>query len=38
MSHTMKTLVAILTLPLLLALSGCGDSHDGATSPKKAAT
>ena len=38
MNYTVKTLVAILTLPLLLALSSCGDSHDGATPPKKAAT
>ena len=35
MSYPVKTLVASLTLPLLLALSSCGDSHDGATPPKK---
>ena len=38
MSYTVKALVAILTLPLLLALSSCGDSHDGTTPQKKAAT
>lgn len=38
MSYPVRALAAILTLPLLLALSSCGDSHDGATPPKKAAT
>jgi len=37
-SFLVKTLFAILALPLLVALSSCGDSHDGDNPPKKAAT
>ena len=35
---TVKVLFAILTLPLVLGLSGCGDSHEGDSPRKKAAT
>ena len=36
--HEVKALLAILTLPLVLGLSGCGESHEGDSPRKKAAT